>query len=264
METPEVVVERTSKEAIEAKTVEQPVEKTEETPVEQANEPVKAEGEEAAKQEEKKPEDGESSVIRQMRKQLRVQQKMIAELRQSVQQPQPEPRPTRESFQNEADYIQAEVAYQVKQQQQAQPKAPDVFETKWSDTRKEHPDFEEALEDISHVMFTPEAQTSIRQAVETLPYGGDVLYHIAKNPELAEELAILPPAAFAARLGDIHGDIRRAKTTKQVSKAPAPIAPVSGSAKVEKAYDDITDQAEFVARRRKERMAYQRAKFGIT
>jgi hypothetical protein len=263
METPEVVVEPSSKEAIESRDmVEQPVDKTESQSEVAAAEPV--EGEQAQteeKQEDQKPEE-ENSVIRQMRKQLRAQQKMISELRTQQMQRNPEPIPQRENFESDADYIKAEVAYQFNQAQKAVPKTPDVFESKFEEAKKTHADFEEALQDIEHVLFTPEAQMSIKQAVETLPYGSDVLYHIAKNPELAEELAILPPAAFAARLGDIHGDIRQSKTVKKITKAPAPITPVSAVSKAEKSYDDM-DQAEFVAMRRKQKLAYQKARFGL-
>jgi hypothetical protein len=264
--TMDEVVNATSRESIElakeTPVVELPVVETaEQKPVEAQAEPVKAEGTEEAKTDEPKTEE-ENSVIRQMRKQLRQQQKQISELRQAQVQVQPEPEPTRDNFNSEEAFIDARVDYKLKQTQQVIPKTPDVFETKFEETIKTHSDFKDALEDIDHVMFTPDAQQSIRQAVETLPYGGDVLYHLAKNPALAEELALLPPAAFAARLGDIHGSIRQAKTVKQVSKAPAPITPVSGSAKVEKSYDDM-DQAEFMAARRREKEAYRKSRFGI-
>lgn len=261
------VVSPTSKESLElAKETpvsELPAESAESKPVDAEAEPVKAEGTEEAKAEEPKT-DEENSVIRQMRKQLRQQQKQIAELRQAQTQVQPDPPPSRENFQTEEEFIDAKIDYKLNQQAQVQtqPKTLGVFETKFEETAKTHADFKEALEDIDHVMFTPEAQTSIRQAVETLPYGGEVLYHIAKNPELAEELSLLPPAAFAARLGDIHGDIRQSKTVKQVSKAPAPIKPVSGAPKVDKSYDDMTME-EFMATRRREKEAYRKSKFGI-
>jgi hypothetical protein len=262
METPEVVIAPSSKEAIEAQAAAQPAPAENQTVDEQK--PVEAEGSTEQKQDEAQSASDDNSVIRQMRKQLRQQQKMIAELKLAQQQVAPEPKPARENFQSDAEYIQAEVAHQLKQVQAVQPKAETVFENKFAEARKNHADFEQALEDIDHVVFTPEAQTSIRQAVETLQYGSEVLYHIAKNPELAEELALLPPAAFAAKLGDIHGDIRQAKNAKTVSKAPAPITPVSGApAKIDKSYDDITDQAEFLARRRAEKAAWRKAKYGL-
>jgi hypothetical protein len=263
METPEVVIAPSSKEAIEAQAAAQPAPAENQTVDEQK--PVEAEGSTEQKQDEAQSASDDNSVIRQMRKQLRQQQKEIAALRQAqIQTAQPDPKPSRDNFQTDADYIQAEVAYQMKQAQAATPRSEGIFETKFAETRKTHADFEQALEDIDHVAFTPEAQVSLRQAVETLQHGGEILYHIAKNPDLAEELALLPPAAFAARLGDIHGDIRQAKNAKTVSKAPAPITPVSGApAKIDKSYDDITDQAEFLARRRAEKAAWRKAKYGL-
>jgi hypothetical protein len=256
METPEEVVSESSKEAVESKAA--PVENTE-TPEVKTEAPA-VEGEEAKPEEEKRPEE-ENSVIRQMRKTLRMQQKQIAELRQA-QLVKTEPAPVRDNYQSDAEYIQAEVSHQLKQVQNATPKAPDVFESKFNETAKAHPDFNEIIHDTDHIDFGANAPV-LKQAVETLSYGGEILYHLAKNPELAEELAILPPAAFAARLGDIHGDIRQSKT-KQVSRAPAPITPVSGAAsKSDKSYDEITDQAEFEARRRKEKEAVRKARYGF-
>ena len=256
MDTAEVVTSETSKEAVELKA--NPVASVAAEPVspvvEIPTEPVAPEGETPA--EEKKPEE-ENSVIRQMRKQMKMQAKQIAELRNQAQA-QPEPAPVREAFATDQDYIQAEVAHQIKQTVQV-PVVANGYDMKFEEAKKTHPDFEDALDDISHVRL-PILET--RQAIETLQYGSEILYHLAKNPDLAEEISILPPAAYAAKLGELHADIRRAKTTKQVSKAPAPIAPVGGSAKVDKSYDDITDQTEFVARRRKEREAYNRSKAG--
>jgi hypothetical protein len=133
----------------------------------------------------------------------------------------------------------------------------DVFQSKFSEARKAHEDFDDALEDINHVMFTPEAEVALRQSIETLPYGSELLYHIAKNPDLAEEIALLPPAAFAAKLGDIHGDIRREKTTqKKTSAAPAPIKPVKPVGSTEKSYDDLSYD-EFVKQRAKDKRAHK-------
>jgi hypothetical protein len=259
-ETMDVVVSPTSKEAIEQSNAAKESVANEPT-IENSTVPDESQSVDSGSPEtadDKK--DEENSVIRQMRKQLKLQQKQIAELKQV--QVQPEPRPQRENFNTDAEYIQAEVQHQLKSAQVVGQQSPGVFETKFNEAVKTHSDFKEALEDIDHVMFTPEAQKSIREAVETLTYGSDVLYHIAKNPDLAEELSLLPPAAFAARLGDIHGDIRRSKTNKQVSKAPAPISPVSGSTKTEKSYDDMSME-EYRVARRKEKEAARLARYGV-
>lgn len=257
METPEVVVEQSSKEAIETQVAE-PVEKTEEQPVEESITVPEAK-ETEPKQE--KQQEGESSVIKQMRRQLRQQQKMIAELRQATIQP--EPQPVREQFASEDEFIDAKIDYKLKQQAQPQPQQPSIYNAKIEEAKKTYSDFEDAFEDISHVNFVHDkALHALVANVEALQYGSDVLYHLAKNPETMEELAVLPEHLVAARIGEIHADIRRAKTTKQVSKAPAPITPVNAITKTEKTYDDMS-QEEFMARRRKEREAYRRSKFGL-
>jgi hypothetical protein len=248
-------------------TNEQETEAIEKVPiVDAANEPAKnAEeiinkpGEESElKSDEVKAEpqkDEDNSVIRNMRKQIKAQQREMAELRKAIQQPA-EIIPQRESFETDADYINAQVDYRLKQSQIAQPQI-NPLQQKFEEVRKNHPDFDEALTDIDHVRFSSEAQKALNEAMVALPYGSDVLYHIAKNPDLAEEISILPASVLAVKLGEIHADIRREKTKKpQVSKAPTPIKPVAGSSTPVKNYDDMTDE-EFMATRRKERIAHK-------
>lgn len=197
----------------------------------------------------------ENSVIRNMRKQFRAQQKEIAELRKAIQQPA-DAMPQRDNFESDADYINAQVDYRLRQSQMAQPQI-NPLQQKFEEVRKVHPDFDEALADIDHVKFSGDAQKALNEAMVALPYGSEVLYHIAKNPDLAEEISILPPSVLAVKLGEIHADIRREKTKKpQVSKAPAPIKPVASSSTPVRNYDDMTDQ-EFMAIRRKERAAHK-------
>jgi len=234
--TNEKTVEPQVEEVVKAEPTE---EKTVETPEE-----------EQPKTEDKKPE-GDSSVIRSMRRQLKLQQKQISELRQL--QVQPEPQPMRENFQNDSDYVKAEVAYQVKK---IAPTASieDPFIAKFENAKKTHDDFDETA--IDHVDFADNAG-ALRKAVGTLQYGDELLYHLTKNPEEAEELSILPPEIFAVRLGEIHGDIRRSKVEKpKQSRAPAPITPVSGNTKIDRSYDEMS-QEEFEAQRRKERSAHR-------
>jgi len=275
MDHAEEVTNPTSKEALElaaaaAKPAEEaekkPVEGKEEKPAEHpAEKPAEGKEGEEQKPDDEKPEE-ESSTIRQMRKQIRAQQKIIAQIQSAQNKPTPEPRPQRDSFESDDQYVQAEVAFQLRQAQSAPAQVPTGISAKASEIREVHQDFDEALHDIDHVVFSHDSQQVLNQAVETLKYGGDVLYHIAKNPEIAEELSILPPAIMATRLGEIHAEIRQTKTApkpKPVSKAPAPANPEKGISQPEKSYDDCKDQGEFTAMRRKEKEAARKARYGF-
>jgi hypothetical protein len=206
------------------------------------------------------PKQEDNSVIRNMRKILKQQQKEIAMLKEKVVIPE-ETIPSREQFETDAEYIKAEVEHQIAKRTAAV--GPDIFQKKFEEVKQAHPDMDEVLDNVSHVNFSNGSIDALRQAVEILPYGGDVYYHIAKNPDLAEELSILPPAIFAAKIGELHSEIKQAKTKKvQVSKAPAPINPVSPVSKNDRDYDNM-DQNEYERIRRKERQAYKLSKYGI-
>jgi hypothetical protein len=247
MDTPELKTEEQLPVVEQLKLEEKPAEKpAEEKPVEGGEKPVELKLEE-------KPVEGDNSVIRHMRKQIRNLQKQLNEQRTAIP---PAPEPKRDDFETDEAYIKAAVEHQVKAAVQPS-KAPDLFVQRFESARKAHEDFDEALEDVSHVMLSPEHQVSLRSAVEALQYGDELVYHLAKNPDTYEEMSILPPAAFAARLGEIHADIKRAKLTpKKPSTAPAPITPVTPAATPEKDYDSMSME-EFEKTRRKERLAYK-------
>lgn len=84
--------------------------------------------------------------------------------------------------------------------------------------------------------------------IEAGKYGPYILYYLAKNPEVAEELFTLSPSRIAARIGQIEilvaeqvdkeSPSKKEKETaapspkpKPVSTAPAPINPVGGGTK---------------------------------
>jgi hypothetical protein len=198
---------------------------------------------------EKPAEEQESSTIRDMRRALKRKDAEMRELRQMVESAIPKPQaPTQEQFPDVGSFIDARIAYN--QQQYQAPMANPLAE-KMAEATKAHADFSEKIHDIDHVDFKKNGQ-ALTEAMQTLQYGSDVLYHLASNPEVAEEIAILPPAAFAARLGEIHADIRREKNApKKASNAPAPVKPVGGNASVQPDPSKMTDKEWLDARREK-------------
>lgn len=231
--------------------------------VEPSAEEKKPEGEKQPekKPEEKKPENLEdNSVIRQMRRALKNAQRELSELKraQVQQQVAAQPAPERTQFQTEGAYLQAAIEHHNRQQQALQ-QAPavDILEQTRRDARAAHPDFDQALRSIEHIRFKQESLNALAESLETLEFGPELYYHLAKNPEVTEDLAILSPAAFAARIGELHADIRRNKQqppAKPVSKAPAPITPVTNGTPPSKGYDQMTPE-EFHQVRMKERKA---------
>jgi hypothetical protein len=78
----------------------------------------------------------------------------------------------------------------------------------------------------------------------------ELLYHLGKNPEIAEELAGLSPLKLAKRLDRIERELADAGKTKP-SSAPKPLQEIRGSVSTSKALADL-DEKEFAKRRREQ------------
>jgi flagellar motility protein MotE (MotC chaperone) len=75
----------------------------------------------------------------------------------------------------------------------------------------------------------------------------EVLYHIGKNPEVADEFSGLTPTQAARRLAKLETELAAAKTPKP-SAAPKPLTPVRATASTEELSDDLP-MDEWVRRR---------------
>jgi hypothetical protein len=88
-----------------------------------------------------------------------------------------------------------------------------------------------------------------RDLVDAAIEAGDahkLFFHLGKNPELAQEIADLPPARMAVRLTRIASEINKPPAPKAVSKAPAPVTPIGpGPTNTDKSPDDMTME-EFI------------------
>lgn len=210
-----------------------------ETTTEQtAQEKPAQEGQEPQAAEPKTEEQKENHEVRRMKKYMREAAEARAELaayraaleRQNAEQPAPsEGEPTREQFQSDQEYIKAQVDYQVRQVEQkfARQKQRETFEQTLNQARSELPDFEEVVE-----YNNAPINKAIQDAIESSPVGGYLLYEIAKNEELANRLAKLPPVIAVREIGKIEAKIEAARNKPKPapvvpSKAPAPIKPVS-------------------------------------
>ncbi len=86
--------------------------------------------------------------------------------------------------------------------------------------------------------------------------GPEMTYHLAKNTELASEIAILSPRETVRRMTLLEAELKseKAKTSTSVSKAPPPTPTIpSGDAALAKKIDDADlSDAEFEKMRRKQ------------
>jgi hypothetical protein len=79
----------------------------------------------------------------------------------------------------------------------------------------------------------------IRDAVIESEIGPEILYHLAKNPDLVTELNAMTPAKALIKFGKLEdkltpasGETKPAAKVVEISKAPAPITPLKGATSV--------------------------------
>ena len=176
-----------------------------------------------------------------------------ARLRAGQQPAQPAPieaeveEPPKESdYDSFEKYNQAVIAHEVKkgiaadQQQRAEAQAnarnQEIFsghQQRVSVARENHDDWDEVAEQAQFPV-PPGVQLFIMQDEA----GAEILYHLAKNPEVSRKLSRMPDVMAIAEVGRIAASLAGSsspapvptgKTGKPVSKAPKPTKPVGGS-----------------------------------
>jgi hypothetical protein len=88
---------------------------------------------------------------------------------------------------------------------------------------------------------------AVLEVVDTKPEQTKLLYHLGKNPELAEELADLSPYQLAIRLDRIKTGLAE-KQTPKISNAPKPLVPVKAQSSDSDLGPNLSDQ-EWLRRR---------------
>ena len=134
-------------------------------------------------------------------------------------------------------------------------------ETEFAKTVK---DYDDVTRDRD-LAISPDMVKVIRRSDD----GPALLYHLGKNPEIAEKIAQLPLEAAALELGRIEGRLayereRVAEAKKKVSEAPPPASRVEGSdpgslnVKPDDADSDKLSDEEWSRRRKKQLERRQR------
>lgn len=102
------------------------------------------------------------------------------------------------------------------------------FQKRMTEVQAAHPDFEEALQDVSHI----EVPAELRQTLFTSEQGPAIMYQLAKNPAELARISALPPLDAAREIGRLEA---RASFTpapktqaKSATRPPAPPTSVGG------------------------------------
>jgi hypothetical protein len=171
-------------------------------------------------------------------------------------------KPQREQFGNDADFIEALTDYKVNlvrqenevnlRRIQSQNQAVQ-FQQKVDEVRTELQDFDEVIAN-NPVRFQRETQ----EAIQSSPVAAHVAYEIAKDIDLAERIAALPPMQAAREIGKIEARIeaerkqRKQPNPASASKAPAPVTPLKTSGPAApRSSQEISDREWVDQRRRK-------------
>ncbi len=168
-------------------------------------------------------------------------EKQLAEIRQAPPAAAKQPgEPTLEQFDYDpekyaaakAEFAKKSVAneFTAKQRQEAFQAENQRLVADW-ETKVERADGK--YEDFDTVVGELTPNTPFVAAIMEAENGEDIAYHLGKNPKEAERIAKLPPRSQIREIGKLEAKLL-AETVKPKapSKAPAPIAPLTGTAPV--------------------------------
>ena len=173
---------------------------------------------------------------------------------------QPAGPPQRENFDSYESYLEAKADYQVAEklkevetraerarQEQAIREREESWQQRQKQAAKRYEDFAEVTM-ADDLTITP----IMAEAIKDSDMGPDVAYYLGKNPDLAEKIARMNPAAQVREIGKIEARLEVNKEpARRPSKAPAPIEPVTGS-KGSTVDPGQMSQAEYEAMRKKQ------------
>jgi hypothetical protein len=134
-----------------------------------------------------------------------------------------------------------EAAQRAATQQQA--KVITDYQTRRQQLMLEAPDFTEVAENPAlHVT------TTMASAIALDDKGPQLLYHLGKNPELADKIAQMSPHQQLVELGVLKATALAPKAPR-VSQAPPPIKPLTGNGSAATRSDEELSMEEYAAKR---------------
>jgi hypothetical protein len=159
----------------------------------------------------------------------REQRKWEREQKQAeAPKPVPVEQVSQEQFATTEEYVEAlttSKAQQIVQQQQ--------FEKQRQELLGGYHDKEEVArdkyEDFEQVAYNPKLPITdvMAQTIQASDNGPDIAYYLGTNPKEADRISRLVPLLQAKEIGRLEAKIASDPVTKQTSRAPAPISPVT-------------------------------------
>ncbi len=160
------------------------------------------------------------------------------------QQQQGDPEPRQDAYESYEKYIKDQIRWEMRQeiaqhnaayQRQVQEQQKYEIEQGWAQRagqfRAQNPDFDAVMSQTGHINFS----SALLDAIKQDDMGPQLAYELARNPELLQKLANVPPAVAPVALGQLKAEMMAKqappRTEKRpVSLAPAPIRPVGQGA----------------------------------
>lgn len=125
--------------------------------------------------------------------------------------------------------------------------------------KKAHPDFEERVSNAGRAFPELGRRVDLFQAIAKLPNGTDVYHALAGDLDQMGEVLDMSPLDLGMELARMSTELKAKNKGPPVSRAPAPIDPVTGRGAGAGKLDPMTDHAkDFEARqaKRRERLGY--------
>lgn len=114
-------------------------------------------------------------------------------------------------------------------------------------------DFPEAVQNLQRLGAMTPDNLDILLAFEQDAHR--LIYDLGSNPDEADRIFKLPPARLAAELGKKAASLAAPKAPVPISKAPPPVKPIDGAAKVSSEPLDTDDDNEWFRKRMAQRTA---------
>jgi len=220
---------------------------TETQPVEQKPQETAAETQATQQQETQEEQKPENHDIRRMKTFMRrafeaeAKAEVLENQMRTMQQPPAQAgnvAPIRDQFGSDLEYFEAARAYdravlqqQIQQAAVQQPQAEVTIEKREAELIREKPDYEDVVETAKYEVKNFKQLYNF-SPIATSPHSADIIYELAKKPDVADRIINKVPYERAAyEIGKLEAEIVARKTAGKpattVSKAPAPIKPLA-------------------------------------
>lgn len=178
------------------------------------------------------------------RERAELAERTANDLRAKYEPPKPDelgPKPERAQFTNDQEHDKAledwltDKVNRDRDQKDAAAKIERAWTERQTATKADLPDYDAVIAAGANLVVS----NQVRDAILESEQGPQILYHLAKNPDLVEELKRVSVASALRRIGRLEAQLEKpapASTTPakpaaavtEISRAPAPISPLKG------------------------------------